>query len=77
VNTAPLRPETIAQYAREGQTPIEPDLDRIRSLGVEPITGNFAHEGEVLRHSYEFVAETVLELTLKTLARRFDQVQTT
>jgi len=77
VNTAPLRPETIAQYAREGQTPIEPDLDRIRSLGVEPITGNFAHEGEVLRHSYEFVAETVLELTLKTLARRFDRVQTT
>jgi uncharacterized cofD-like protein len=65
VNTAPLRPETIAQYAREGQTPIEPDLDRIRSLGVEPVTGNFAHEGEVLRHSYEYVAETVLELTLK------------
>jgi uncharacterized cofD-like protein len=65
VNIAPLRRETIAQYAREGQTPIETDLDRIRALGVEPITGNFAHEGEVLRHSYDHVAETVLQLALK------------
>jgi uncharacterized cofD-like protein len=65
VNTAPVRLETLAQYAREGQLPIEADLDRIRSLGVEPITGNFVHEGEVLRHSYDLVAETVLNLALK------------
>jgi uncharacterized cofD-like protein len=64
VNIAPLRKETITQYAREGQAPIEADLERIRSLGVEPITGNFAHEGEVLRHSYDHVAETVLQLAL-------------
>jgi uncharacterized cofD-like protein len=65
VNTAPILPTTRAQYAREGQLPIEPDLDRIRSLGVEPITGNFVHEGEVLRHNYDTVAETVLSLALK------------
>jgi uncharacterized cofD-like protein len=65
VNVAPLRKETIVQYAREGQAPIEADLERIRSLGVEPITGNFAHEGDVLRHSYDHVAETVLQLALK------------
>ncbi|MBB5066826.1 gluconeogenesis factor YvcK family protein [Granulicella mallensis] len=64
VNVAPLRKETIVQYAREGQEPIEADLERIRALGVEPITGNFAHEGEVLRHSYDHVAETVLQLAL-------------
>jgi uncharacterized cofD-like protein len=62
VNTAPILPATLKQYAREGQLPIEADLDRIRGLGVEPITGNFVHEGEVLRHSYDFVAETVLRL---------------
>ncbi len=62
INTSPIRPSTLAQYAREGQSPIEADLDRIRSLGVEPITGNFVHEGEVLRHSYDHVAETVLKL---------------
>jgi uncharacterized cofD-like protein len=65
INTSPIRPATLAQYAREGQSPIEADLDRIRDLGVEPITGNFVHEGEVLRHSYDHVAETVLKLALQ------------
>ena len=65
-NTAPILPATVAQYARFGQTPIEADLERIRSLGVEPITGNFVHEGEVLRHSYDFVAETILNLDRRT-----------
>lgn len=62
VNTGRIRPETLAQYAAEGQAPIEADLARIRSLGVEPITGSFVHEGEVLRHNYEAVADVVLEL---------------
>jgi uncharacterized cofD-like protein len=62
LNTAPISPAILAQYAREGQSPIEADLARIRALGVEPITGNFVHEGEVLRHSYDLVAETVLNL---------------
>ncbi len=64
INTAPILPATLDQYALEGQTPIEPDLDRIRALGVEPITGNFVQEGEVLRHSYDHLAETVLHLAL-------------
>lgn len=62
INTAPIRPQTLAQYARFGQLPIVADLDRVRSLGVWPITGNFVHEGEVLRHNYDIVAETVLNL---------------
>jgi 2-phospho-L-lactate transferase/gluconeogenesis factor (CofD/UPF0052 family) len=65
INTAPILPATLEQYARFGQQPIEADLDRIRTLGVEPITGNFVHEGEVLRHSYDHLAETVLQLALK------------
>ncbi|MGA8939079.1 MAG: gluconeogenesis factor YvcK family protein [Acidobacteriaceae bacterium] len=68
INTAPIRPQTLDRYAREGQSPIEPDLERIRSFGVEPITGNFVHEGDVLRHSYDVLAETVLQLALQTSA---------
>ena len=64
INTAPIAPTRSARYAREGQTPIEADLDRIRALGVEPITGNFVHEGEVLRHDYDVLAETILQLAL-------------
>jgi uncharacterized cofD-like protein len=70
INTGPIRPATLAQYAAEGQNPIEADLERVRALGVHPIVGNFVHEGDVLRHSYDLVAETVLELaTIEQMQR--------
>jgi len=68
INTGPISAARLAQYAREGQEPIEADLDRIRALGVEPCTGNFVHEGDVLRHDYDLVAERVLALGLERLA---------
>ena len=68
INTAPISPTLLEQYAREGQLPIEPDLDRIRALGVEPIPGNFAHEGNVLRHDYDRVTETLLQLAVNRTA---------
>src|SRR6185312_12691153 len=58
INTAPISAERLDQYAREGQEPIEADLERVKALGVEPLTGNFVHEGDVLRHDYDRVAET-------------------
>jgi uncharacterized cofD-like protein len=68
INTAAILPQTLDRYASEGQAPILADLERIRSLGVEPITGNFVHEGDVLRHSYDVLAETVLQLALTRVA---------
>jgi uncharacterized cofD-like protein len=65
INTAPISPTLIEQYAREGQAPIEPDLDRIRALGVEPIAGNFVLEGSVLRHDPDRVTEALLQLALR------------
>ena len=62
INTQPISPATLAQYAREGQEPIVNDLDQIRGLGVEPIIGNFLHEGDLLRHDYDRVAERLLTL---------------
>lgn len=64
VNTQPISPATLVQYAREGQEPIANDFERIRQLGVEPVTGNFLHEGDVLRHDYDRVAESLLALCL-------------
>jgi uncharacterized cofD-like protein len=65
INTGPISAERREQYAREAQLPIEADLDRIRALGIEPITGNFVHEGEVLRHDYDKVAEILVALATK------------
>ena len=45
INTAPISAERREQYAREAQQPIEADLERIRALGIEPITGNFCPRG--------------------------------
>ena len=62
INTGQISAIRLEQYAREGQQPIEADLDRVRALGVEPVTGNFVHEGDVLRHDYDLVAERLLGL---------------
>jgi uncharacterized cofD-like protein len=64
INTAPISPTLLEQYAREGQMPVEPDLDRIRALGVEPIPGNFVHEGNVLRHDPARITAALLKLAL-------------
>ena len=62
--SAPFSAARVEQYAREGQRPIEADLDAIRALGVEPVTGDFVHEGDVLRHDYDRVADQLLTLGL-------------
>jgi uncharacterized cofD-like protein len=64
INTGTISAQRLEQYAREGQQPIEADLDAIRALGVEPVTGNFIHEGDVLRHDYDRVTEKLLALGL-------------
>ena len=64
INTESISPLRLEQYAREGQEPIESDLDQVRALGVEPVTGNFVHEGDVLRHDHDRVTETLLTLAL-------------
>jgi uncharacterized cofD-like protein len=63
INTAPISPALLARYASEGQEPILADLDRVRALGVEPLTGSFVHEGDVLRHDYDRLAEVLLALS--------------
>ncbi len=69
INTAPISPVLLEKYALEGQQPIEVDLERIRSLGVEPVVGSFVYEGDVLRHDYDRVAEALLELGRKGYSR--------
>jgi uncharacterized cofD-like protein len=67
INTGHISDERLEQYAREGQQPIEADLERVRALGVEPMTGNFVHEDDVLRHDYDLVAERLLALGLQQM----------
>jgi uncharacterized cofD-like protein len=65
VNTAPVSETLLVNYAREGATPILPDIERIEALGVRVIPGNFAAEGDTLRHNADRVADTLLHLGLE------------
>jgi uncharacterized cofD-like protein len=65
VNTAPVSATLRERYAEEGAVPIEADIERIEALGVKCIAGNFAEEGDVLRHAADRVTETLLRLGLE------------
>jgi uncharacterized cofD-like protein len=62
VNTTAFRSETLDRYAAEGASPIEADIKRIESLGVRCIAGDFAIEGNVVRHDAERVTDALLAL---------------
>jgi uncharacterized cofD-like protein len=62
LNTAPVSESLRERYAVQGAETIQPDIERIEAMGIRCITGNFAAEGDVLRHDAERVARTVLEI---------------
>jgi len=70
VNTAAFSPETLARYAAQGASPIEADIERIESLGVRCITGNFASEDSLVRHAASRVTGALLALGGAALAGR-------
>ncbi len=70
VNTAPFSTETVARYAVEGASPIEADVERIEALGVRCIAGDFASEGNVVRHEANRVTGALLALGQMALALR-------
>jgi uncharacterized cofD-like protein len=70
VNTEAFSAETLARYAAEGASPIVADIERMEALGVRVITGNFASEGDVVRHAASRVSSALLALGDAALAER-------
>ena len=70
MNTARFQPETLQRYAAENASPIEADVERIESLGVRCIVGDFASEGSVVRHAAERVTNALLALGQAHIAPR-------
>jgi uncharacterized cofD-like protein len=68
VNTAPVSRELRERYAAQGAETTIADVDRIEALGVQCITGNFAAEGDVLRHAADRVTDALLTLPVRTAA---------
>jgi uncharacterized cofD-like protein len=62
VNTAPVSRVLLDRYAGEGASPIVADIEAIEALGVRCIAGDFAAEGDVVRHAADRVADAALRL---------------
>jgi uncharacterized cofD-like protein len=66
INTGGVSEEIRQRYAAEGAELIQPDIERVEAMGIRCITGNFADEGDVLRHAADRVAAQVMSLALET-----------
>jgi len=62
VNTAPITEQSTQRYAIEGQAPVIVDIEKIKELGITPITGDFIFEDGLLRHNYDVVTDTLMRL---------------
>ena len=70
VNTTPFSADTLARYAAENAAPIIADIERIEAMGIRCIAGDFASEGNVVRHAAERVTDALLTLGLSRLESR-------
>lgn len=68
VNTAPVSRALRERYAAQGAETTIADIDLIEALGIQCITGNFAAEGDVLRHAADRVTDALLSLPVRASA---------
>lgn len=60
VNTEEPSEALRERYAGVGSAWVTPDVDRIRMLGLKPITGSFISQNAVVRHDPEKLAEAIV-----------------
>lgn len=65
VNTAPVSAAVRERYAAEGAEATIADVEKIEAMGIQVVTGNFAAEGDVLRHAADRVTDAVLALPMR------------
>ena len=68
VNTAPVSHELREKYAAEGAEVTIADIDRIEALGIQCIPGDFAAQGNVLRHAADRVTDALMALPMRSAA---------
>lgn len=60
----------LEAYAVEGQVPVEPDIARIRSLGLTPVEADVISETATVRHDPEKLAQVVIGAIDRAIAQR-------
>jgi uncharacterized cofD-like protein len=68
INNGAISPYYINKYKKSGAEPVIADLENFKKNGVKYLAGNFAVErGDVVRHSPEKIAETIMEILEESL----------
>ncbi len=68
LNTTPVSAQLRERYAAEGAEVTVADVERIEALGIRCVTGDFAEEGDVLRHAADRVTDALLSLPIRAAA---------
>ena len=63
-------------YAEEGQTPVIPDADRIKAMGLQPVRAQVISETINVRHDPSRLAHVVLGIIDRAVAQRASYVKT-
>ncbi|HRJ26782.1 MAG TPA: YvcK family protein [Fimbriimonadaceae bacterium] len=62
VNTGVPSPAAIEKYEQSGQHLVQADLDRIKAMGIKPVTGDYMSESDYVRHDPMKLAARLLGL---------------
>ncbi len=65
VNTTMPSEEARKKYATAGQAFVDPDIDRVRALGVRVLAGDYVSETDVVRHDPTKVAARLVSLVAR------------
>jgi 2-phospho-L-lactate transferase/gluconeogenesis factor (CofD/UPF0052 family) len=60
----------LEAYAVEGQIPVEPDVERIRTMGLTPMRAQVISETATVRHDPEKLAQVVIGVIDRSIAQR-------
>lgn len=59
------------RYAGVGARWVLPDVEKVRGLGLKPITGTFINQSKVVRHDHEKLAEAIVKLVNRRIRPYF------
>jgi uncharacterized cofD-like protein len=62
VNTGVPSQDALEKYRTVGQNLVDPDIDRIRAMGLKVISGNFMSESDFVRHDPVKVVSRLMTL---------------
>lgn len=65
VNLAHPQPSLLEKYRAEGAVPVEPQLDEIRRMGIDPVGANLISGTDLVRHDSERLAAAIIDLVAR------------